>query len=182
MNPTTPTSGMSQGATFMRPGAMAWGQIPTRSRICSTSLAEGGSGFRCPMPARSPTGPRWSCRPSPTWVVTDGTPVRVGRPPADPLPLLSEVRAALTAIPGARQTARAWLSVSGQGEGLVISVTLDDPASQDAHQEVLDAVQRAVAAVPELRFPIDVTFPGESEPDQVDAWISAYAEPFYIRA
>ena len=44
------------------------------------------------------------------------------------------------------------------------------------------AVQRAVAAVPELRFPIDVTFPGENEPDQVDAWISAYAEPFYIRS
>jgi hypothetical protein len=31
-------------------------------------------------------------------------------------------------------------------------------------------------------IPIDVTFPGENEPDQVDAWISAYAEPFYIRA
>jgi hypothetical protein len=30
--------------------------------------------------------------------------------------------------------------------------------------------------------PVDVTFPGENEPDQVDAWISAYAEPFYIRA
>jgi len=28
-------------------------------------------------------------------------------------------------------------------------------------------------------FPIDVTFPGESEPDQMDAWISACAEPFY---
>src|SRR4029453_861362 len=53
---------------------------------------------------------------------------------------------------------------------------------KDAHKEVLDAVQRAVAAVPELRFPIDVTFPGENEPDQVDAWISAYAEPFYIRS
>ena len=26
MNPTTPTSAMSQGGTFMRPGAMAWGQ------------------------------------------------------------------------------------------------------------------------------------------------------------
>jgi hypothetical protein len=23
--------------------------------------------------------------------------------------------------------------------------------------------------------------PGENEPDQVDAWISAYAEPFYMR-
>ena len=117
-----------------------------------------------------------------TLVVTDGTPVRVGRPPADPLPLLSEVRNALSAIPGARQASRAWLSISSQGEGLVISVTLDDPASQDAHQEVLDAVQRAVAAVPTQGFPIDVTFPGENEPDQVDAWISAYAEPFYIRA
>lgn len=91
------------------------------------------------------------------------------------------LRTALSAIPGAWQASRAWLSVSGQGEGLVISVTLDDPASQDAHQEVMDAIQRAVAAVPELRFPIDVTFPGENEPDQVDAWISAYAEPFYIR-
>jgi hypothetical protein len=27
MNPTTPASAMSQGATFMRPGAMAWGQV-----------------------------------------------------------------------------------------------------------------------------------------------------------
>ena len=26
MTPTPPTSAMSQGATFMRPGAMAWGQ------------------------------------------------------------------------------------------------------------------------------------------------------------
>ena len=59
---------------------------------------------------------------------------------------------------------------------------MDDPGSQDTHQEVLDAVQRAVAAVPEQGLPIDVTFPGESEPDQVDAWISANAEPFYIRA
>ncbi len=46
---------------------------------------------------------------------------------------------------------------------------------------VLDAVERAVQAVPGEDFPVDVTFPGESEPDQVDAWISAYAEPFYIR-
>ena len=45
----------------------------------------------------------------------------------------------------------------------------------------LDAVQRAVAAAPAQGFPIDVTFPGENEPDQVDAWISAYAEPFYMR-
>jgi len=38
-----------------------------------------------------------------------------------------------------------------------------------------------VGAVPEQGFPIDVTFPGEGEPDQIDEWISAHAEPFYIR-
>ena len=84
MNPTTPTSAMSQGATFVRPGAMAWGQglpgrqapaspvtsaaiehalaaavkDPDTSATCSTSLAEDGSGFRCPTPARSPTDQR----------------------------------------------------------------------------------------------------------------------------
>jgi hypothetical protein len=68
-------------------------------------------------------------------VVAEGTPVRVGRPPADPVPLLSEVRSALSMVPAVRQASRAWLSV-----------------------------------------------PGEGEPDQVDAWIAAHAEPFYIRA
>jgi len=281
MNPTTPTSAMSQGATFMRPGAMAWGQPgqaghppaepatpvtvehalaaaakdPDRVTDLLDELSRGrlwlplpdvrpvtdgsavvlptvtylGADFvpaftsagrlagwlgQDPVPPfaamphivvpvaelarRMPSGVGIALNPgaeasvpiypegvgylAATLVVTDGTLVRVGRPPADPLPLLSEVRTALSAIPDARQASRAWLSVSGQGEGLVISVTLDDPGSQDAHQEVLDAVQRAVAAVPELRFPVDVTFPGENEPDQVDAWISAYAEPFYIRS
>jgi hypothetical protein len=68
-------------------------------------------------------------------VVAEGTQVRVGRPPADPVPLLSEVRSALSTVPAVRQASRAWLSV-----------------------------------------------PGEGEPDQVDAWIAAHAEPFYIRA
>jgi len=116
-----------------------------------------------------------------TLVVADGTQLRVGRPPADPVPLLTEVRTALAAVPAVRQASRAWLSVPGQGEGLVISVALDDPASQAAHREVVDAVERAAQAVPGQGYPIDVTFPGESEPDQVDAWISAHAEPFYIR-
>jgi len=116
-----------------------------------------------------------------TLVVADGTQVRVGRPPADPVPLLSEVRAALSSVASVRQASRAWLSVTGRGEGLVISVALDDPTSETAHQQVLDAVQRAVHAAPGQDYPIDVTFPGESEPDQVDDWISAYAEPFYIR-
>jgi len=115
-----------------------------------------------------------------------GTQVRVGRPPADPIPLLSEVGTALGGVPAVRQASRAWLSVPGQGEGLVISVTLDDPDSETTHLEVLStieqAVERAVKHGPGQEFPIDVTFPGEGEPDQVDAWISAHAEPFYIRA
>ena len=117
-----------------------------------------------------------------TLVVADGAQVRVGRPPTDPVPLLAEVRTALSFVPGVQQASRAWLSVPGRGEGLVISVALDDPASEMAHQVVLDAVERAVQAVPSEDFPIDVTFPGEGEPDQVDAWISAHAEPFYIRS
>jgi hypothetical protein len=119
-------------------------------------------------------------------VVAEGTQVRVGRPPADPVPLLGEVRMALGSVPVVRQASLAWLSVPGQGEGLVISVTLDDPGSETAHLEVLSTIERAVERAGRdgagQEFPIDVTFPGEGEPDQVDAWISAHAEPFYLRA
>jgi len=117
-----------------------------------------------------------------TVVATDGTQVRIGRPPADPVTLLSEIRAVLASIADVRQASRAWLSVPGQGEGLVMSVTLHDPARESARQEVLSAIEQAVLAVPDQGFPIDVTFPGEGEPDQLDEWISAYADPFYIRA
>jgi type III secretion system (T3SS) SseB-like protein len=117
-----------------------------------------------------------------TLVVTDGTQVRVGRPPADPVTLLNEVRTVLGSVPDVLQASRAWLSVPGRGEGLVISVTLHDPAAESARTEVLATIERAVHAVPEQGFPIDVTFPGEGEPDQVDEWISAHAEPFYIRS
>ena len=116
-----------------------------------------------------------------TVVVTEGTQIRVGRPPADPVPLLNEVRTALGAVPAVRQASRAWLSVPGQGEGLVIAVALHEPGSTAAHDAVIAAIEQAVGAVPEQGFPIDVTFPGEGEPGQVDEWISAHAEPFYIR-
>jgi len=116
-----------------------------------------------------------------TLVVADGTQIRVSRPPTDPVTLLHEVRTALESIPDVLQASRAWLSVPGRGEGLVISVTLRDPACEPVHEEVLDTIEQAVRAVPEQGFPIDVTFPGEGEPDQVDEWISQYAEPFYIR-
>ena len=296
MNPKTPTSAMSQGGTFMRPGAIAWGQGDPRSQAPARpsapaaiehalaaavkdpdqvtdlldELSRGrlwvplpdarpvtdGSAVMLPtvtylgaefVPAFTSAGrlASWIGRTSPaptpspgqadrvspgdgpfsamphivvpaadlarrmptgvgialnpgaeasvpiypegvgylaaTLVVADGTQVRVGRPPADPVTLLSEVRTALSYLPGVQQASRAWLSVAGQGEGLVIAVTLDDPASETAHQKVLDAIEQAVDAVPETGFPIDVTFPGEGEPDQVDAWISASAEPFYIR-
>jgi hypothetical protein len=114
-------------------------------------------------------------------VLADGRQVRVSRPPTDPVPLLTEIRTALGTIPDVQQASRAWLSVPGQGEGLVISVTLYDPGSEAAHSQVITAIERAVGTVPDQGFPIDVTFPGEGQPDQVDQWISAHAEPFYIR-
>jgi len=293
MNPVTPTSAMSRGGTFMRPGAMAWGhgarsdpavQDPATPAVIEDALATAvkdpervtalldelsrgrlwlplpdaspvtdgsavmlptvtylgaefvpaftsaerlaswpgrmavpapGEGARPPgdgpfaamphivVPAaelarRMPPGVGIALNPGaeasvPIYpegigylaaavVVAEGTQVRVGRPPADLVPLLSEVRMALGAVRPVRQASRAWLSVPGQGEGLVISVTLDDPGSEPAQLEALGAIERAVRRGPGQEFPIDVTFPGEGEPDQVDAWITAHAEPFYIRA
>jgi hypothetical protein len=111
-----------------------------------------------------------------------GMPVRLCHPPAEPAELLREVGSGLHSLPAVRHAARAWLSVPGQGEGLVISVTLDDPASEPAHEAVVGTVERAVAALPwQAGFPIDVTFPGESEPDLVDEWIAENTVPFYSR-
>jgi len=106
--------------------------------------------------------------------------VRVGHPPADPVALLGEVRTALGRVPAVRRASRAWLTVPRRGAGLIISVTLDDPANPAAHDAVIEAIERAAALVPQ-QFPIDVTFPGEGAPDQVDEWVAAYAEPFYLR-
>jgi SseB protein N-terminal domain len=111
----------------------------------------------------------------------DGAHIRAGRPPADPTALLTEMRVALGSILDVREASRAWLSIPGRGEGLVIAVTLHDPASEAVQFDVISAIERAVDAVPGPGFPIDVTFPGEGEPDEVDEWISAHAEPFYIR-
>jgi hypothetical protein len=111
-----------------------------------------------------------------------GSRIRVGHPPAEPGALLSEIRSLLPAVPAARAAAAAWLSVDLAGEGLVISVTLDDPADRAARDAVVGAIERAAAAAPQdTGFPIDVTFPGEGAPDPVDKWISAYASPFYVR-
>ncbi len=108
--------------------------------------------------------------------------VRVSHPPAEPEALLREVRSGLHSLPAVRQASRAWLSVPGQGEGLIISVALDDPASEPAHEAVVWTIEQAVAAVPlQAPFPIDVTFPGESEPDIVDDWVARNTRPFYTR-
>ena len=91
----------------------------------------------------------------------------IGHPPAEPSALLAETRAALRALPFARQASRAWLSVPGQGEGLLISVLLDDPSSEQARAAVTDAIEDAAAAVAlRVPFPVDLIFPGEpgSEP------------------
>ena len=114
--------------------------------------------------------------------VADGAQIRVGRPPTDPVALLTVMRAALGSIPDVEEASRAWLSIPGEGEGLVISVTLHDPASEAVQLDVISAIERAVDTVPGPGYPIDVTFPGESEPDQVDELISAHAEPFYTRS
>jgi hypothetical protein len=111
------------------------------------------------------------------------TRIRVGQPPAEPEILLREVSAGLRSVPAARQASRAWLSVPGEGEGLVISVLLDDPADRASQDAVITAVEHAAgAAGPKAGFPIDVTFPGEHEPDDVDRWISDHAIPFHLRA
>jgi hypothetical protein len=124
----------------------------------------------------------------------------VGHPPAEPAALLTAARSALRSVPAVRQAARAWLSVPGQGEdgeGLVIAVTLHDPASEPDRAAALDAIESAAAAVAlRVPFPVDVALPGEPEHnadrpgerqgmpgplDAVDAWIEANARPFYTR-
>ncbi len=109
--------------------------------------------------------------------------IRLGQPPVEPESLLREVSAGLRPIPAARQAARAWLSVPGKGEGLIIAVILDDPADRASQEAVLMAVEHAArAAGPAARFPIDVTFPGEHDPDDVDRWIADHAIPFHLHA
>jgi hypothetical protein len=109
--------------------------------------------------------------------------IRLGQPPTEPECLLREISAGLRPIRAVRYAARAWLSVPGAGEGLIISVTLDDPAGQQAQQEVLSAIAYAADVVgSKATFPIDVTFPGEHVPDDVDRWIADHATPFHLRA
>ncbi len=109
--------------------------------------------------------------------------IRVGPLPVRPDSLLDGIGSVLADVPAVRDAAAAWLSVEFAGEGLVISVTLDDPKDVPAQDAVIRVVERAVRAqARDPGFPIDVTFIGEGAPDPVDAWIATSATPFYRRA
>ncbi len=108
--------------------------------------------------------------------------VSVGPLPTRPEDLLAEIRAGLARVPQAAEASAAWLSVRFSGEGMIISVALDDPADTEAADAVVAVLERAAETVRhDAGYPIDVTFPGESEPDQIDRAIAACAEPFYRR-
>ena len=123
--------------------------------------------------------------------------IAVGHPRAEPVALLTEVRARLRQLRFVRSASRAWLSVPDRGEGLVIAVTLDDPASQPAHRAVVGALVAAVASVPlRVPYPVDVAFPGEPADTEADEdktadgeaaediiteWMSRNTSPFYAR-
>jgi SseB protein N-terminal domain len=108
--------------------------------------------------------------------------ISVGPLPFRPEGLLGRLQAGLTGLPAVAAASAAWLSVLFSGEGMIISVTLDDPADAAARDEAVAVLERAANAAPaETDFPIDVTFAGESAPDHIDRWIAAHAEPFYRR-
>jgi len=108
----------------------------------------------------------------------------IGHPPGEPATLLAETRDALGALAAVRQAAAAWLAVPGEGAGLVIAVTLDDPADEGVRRAAVDAVERAAAGVAlRVPFALDVAFPGEAaDPDPIGDWIAQSTRPFYVRA
>jgi hypothetical protein len=122
--------------------------------------------------------------------VIGGRQVSVGPlPAAPPAGLVAGLRAGLSTVRAAREGALAWLTVepaSAAGgvpaAGLIISVTLDDPAVAAARDAAIAAVTRAVTTGRgAVGWPVDLTFPGEGEPDVIDRWV-ATAAPFYQRS
>jgi hypothetical protein len=104
--------------------------------------------------------------------------------PVRPDALLAGIAAGLIGIAAVREAVAAWLAVRPAGEGLLVAVTLDDPADAMARDQVVGAVERAAWEVEasQAAFPIDVTFPGEREGDSIDGEIAAVGTPFYRRA
>jgi SseB protein N-terminal domain/SseB protein C-terminal domain len=113
----------------------------------------------------------------------DDEQISFGPLPPGPANLLAALASALAAVPQVSRAAAAWLTVRFSGEGLVISVTLDDPRYAAARDAAAAAIEQATAAADPLQtdFPIDVTFPGEGEPDLIDDWFASRASSFYQR-
>jgi len=109
--------------------------------------------------------------------------IRVGPLPVRPDGLLASIAAELLRIPAVSGASAAWLSVRFVGEGLLIAVTLDSPDDPESRDIVIAAVERAAwqAAGQDAGFPIDVTFPGESEPDEIDSQVADVGTAFYRR-
>ncbi|HEY3734925.1 MAG TPA: enhanced serine sensitivity protein SseB C-terminal domain-containing protein [Streptosporangiaceae bacterium] len=109
--------------------------------------------------------------------------IMISEPPAASARLLREVSTQLRSVPAVREARTAWLSVTGQGEGLVISIDLANPADAAAQDAAARAVERAAALVSDdAGFAIDVTFPGEAEPNPVADSVAASTAPFYLRS
>jgi SseB protein N-terminal domain len=98
--------------------------------------------------------------------------------------LLAGIAAGLLPVAEVREAAAAWLLVRSAGEGLLIAVTLDDPADARVQDVVVGAVERAAweAAPEDAAFPIDVTFVSTGERDRIDERVAAVGSPFYRRA
>jgi hypothetical protein len=123
-----------------------------------------------------------------SYLAADGDAEDADRISVAPLPvrpdgLLAGIAAGFIGIAAVSEASAAWLSVHFGGEGLLISVSLDDPADAAAQDIVVGAVERAAwEAVPQdTAFPIDVIFRGAGRPDQLDASVAAVASPFYRR-
>ena len=103
--------------------------------------------------------------------------------PVRPDALLAGIAAGLISIAAVREATAAWLSVQFAGEGLLIAVTLDDPADSTAQDLVVGAVERAAweAAPEDAAFPIDVMFLGSGERDHIDDALVAVGSQFYRR-
>ena len=113
---------------------------------------------------------------------TDARRVTVGPLPVQPEQLLTAIRTGLAGIPQASRASAGWLSVQFAGEGMIVSITLDDPRDAGVRAQVVAMLERAAGTAADAGYPIDVTFPGEGEPDHIDHWIATAAEPFYVRA
>ncbi|HSR85019.1 MAG TPA: SseB family protein [Streptosporangiaceae bacterium] len=103
--------------------------------------------------------------------------------PVRPDALLAGIAAGLISIAAVREATAAWLSVQFAGEGLLVAVTLDDPADSAAQDLVVGAVERAAweAAPEDAAFPIDVTFLGSGKRDHIDEALVAAGSQFYRR-